>query len=170
MTRDRAPAIGAALALASLAVLVLIDITVPPDYFVLTAMFGLPPLVACSVVPARGTAAIGGLSTVAAVLSGVWNETIGDPQHTVRVLNVALVSAAAIVILLLCILRIPDTVFHSATVQAVSARAAHRAFRAGDFPGRTPSGRADQRAAGCGRVNVISAISEGAPKRFGGPQ
>lgn len=98
MTRDRAPAIGAALALASLAVLVLIDITVPPDYFVLTAMFGLPPLVACSVVPARGTAAIGGLSTVAAVLSGVWNETIGDPQHTVRVLNVALVSAAAIVI------------------------------------------------------------------------
>ena len=98
MTRDRAPAIGAALALAALVVLVVLDVTVPPDYFVLTAMFGLPPLIACSVVPARGTAAIGVLSTVAAILSGMWNHTIGDPQHTVRVVNVALVSAAAFAI------------------------------------------------------------------------
>ena len=82
MTSDRAPVVGAALALLALVALVVVDISVPPDYFILTAMFGIPPLVACSVVPARGTAAIGVMSTVAAVLSGVWNQTIGEPQHT----------------------------------------------------------------------------------------
>jgi phosphoserine phosphatase RsbU/P len=98
MTKDRVPAIGAALAVLLLAVLVVLDLLVPPDVAILTALFGLAPLVACAVVGARGTAAIGILSVAAALGSGAWNDTFGTAQHNVRLLNVALVSIAAVAI------------------------------------------------------------------------
>src|SRR6478736_4779081 len=98
MKRDTTQLVGAALALTTLAVLIVIDLSVPPDYAVLTAMFGLAPLVACAVVPARGTAAIALLAFAAAALSGTWNDTLGTAQHNVRLANVALVGAAAVAI------------------------------------------------------------------------
>ena len=98
MKRDTAQLVGAALALTTLAVLIVIDLSVPPDYAVLTAMFGLAPLVACAVVPARGTAALALLAFAAAVLSGTWNDTLGTAQQNVRLANVALVGAAAVAI------------------------------------------------------------------------
>ena len=58
MTRDRTQLVGAALALLVLALLVVLDLSIPPDYAILTPMFGLAPLIACAVVPARGTAAV----------------------------------------------------------------------------------------------------------------
>ena len=98
MTRDRGPLIGAGLALLVLVTLVAADLSISAEYAVLAALFGLSPLIACAVVPAAGTAAIGALAISAALASGWWNGTSGDAQHSVRVINVVLVSAAAVAI------------------------------------------------------------------------
>ena len=98
MIKDRVAAIGAALALLVLLVLVALDMSMPPDFASLTALFGLAPLIACAVVPPRETAAIGILTVGVALASGAWNDTFGTAQHNVRVINVLLVSAAAVAI------------------------------------------------------------------------
>ncbi len=98
MTRDRTQMFGAGLALLVLVLLVLLDATIPPQYAILTALFGLAPLIACAVVSAAGTAVIAGLAVLAAALSGSWNDTFGTPQQNVRLINVFLVSAAAVTI------------------------------------------------------------------------
>ena len=85
---ERAQVVGAALAALMLGLLVVLDLMIPPDYAVLTALFGLVPLIACAVVPAWGTAGFAVVALSAAVASGVWNDTLWTPQHTVRVLNV----------------------------------------------------------------------------------
>jgi len=98
MTRDRTQMFGAGLALLVLMLLVLVDVTIPAEYAILTALFGLAPLIACAVVPAGGTAVIASLAVLAAALSGSWNDTFGTPQENVRLINVVLVSAAAVTI------------------------------------------------------------------------
>ena len=98
MTRDRTQVFGAGLALLVLVLLVILDATIPPQYAILTVLFGLAPLIACAVVPARGTAVIAGLAMLAAAISGTWNETFGTAQHNIRLLNVVLVSLAAVTI------------------------------------------------------------------------
>jgi serine phosphatase RsbU (regulator of sigma subunit) len=98
MTRDRVPLFGAGLALTVLALLVVVDTSIPPDYAVLTSLFGLAPLIACAVVPVAGTAGIGALAVGAAVASGGWNDNMGTAQQTVRILDVVMVSAAAVAI------------------------------------------------------------------------
>jgi serine phosphatase RsbU (regulator of sigma subunit) len=98
MTRDRTQVVGAALAVLVLALLIVLDLSMSPDVVILTALFGLPPLIACAVVPASGTAAIAVLATLAAELSGAWNDALGTAQHNVRLLNVVLVGAAAVAI------------------------------------------------------------------------
>jgi serine phosphatase RsbU (regulator of sigma subunit) len=98
MTRDRTQAIGAALALVVLAVLIGLDLAIAPDVAILTALFGVAPLIACAVVPVRGTALIGLLAFAAAVLSGTWNDSMGTAQQNVRIVNVVLVGIAAIAI------------------------------------------------------------------------
>jgi serine phosphatase RsbU (regulator of sigma subunit) len=98
MTRDRVPLLGAGLALTVLALLVVVDTSIPPDYVVLTSLFGLAPLIACAVVAAPGTAGIGALAIGAAFASGGWNDTMGTAQQTVRILDVVMVSAAAVAI------------------------------------------------------------------------
>ena len=65
-TPERVQALGAALALLVLVLLVVLDLWIPPDYAVLTALFALAPLIACAVVPVRGTALIAGLAASAA--------------------------------------------------------------------------------------------------------
>ena len=98
MTRDRTQVFGAGLALLVLVLLVILDATIPPQYAILTGLFGLAPLIACAVVPTRGTAVIAGLALLAAAVSGTWNETFGTAQHNIRLLNVILVSLAAVTI------------------------------------------------------------------------
>jgi len=98
MMRDRAQVVGAVLAALVLGLLVVLDLMIPPDYAVLTALFGLVPLIACAVVPAWGTAGFAVVALAAAVASGVWNDTLWTPQHTVRVINVLLVGGMAVVI------------------------------------------------------------------------
>ena len=50
MTRDRTQVFGAGLALLVLVLLVFLDATIPPQYAILTGLFGLAPLIACAVV------------------------------------------------------------------------------------------------------------------------
>ena len=96
--RDNTQRAGSALALLALALMVVLDLAIPPDYAILTSLFGLAPLIACAVVSPRGTAVIAALAIVAAILSGVWNDTLGTAQHNVRLLNVVLVGVAAVAI------------------------------------------------------------------------
>ena len=91
--RDRAQVVGATLAALVLGLLVVLDLTIPPDYAVLTAMFGLVPLIACAVVPAWGTAGFAVVALAAAVASGVWNDTLGSP-HTPSARSTSCWSAA----------------------------------------------------------------------------
>jgi sigma-B regulation protein RsbU (phosphoserine phosphatase) len=98
MTRDRTQLIGAAVAYVVLVVLVVLDLAVPADTAVLTSLFGIAPLIACAVVPARGTAMIAVAATVAAVASGWWDDNIGTAQQNVRLVNAFLVAVAAVAI------------------------------------------------------------------------
>ena len=98
MTKDRTAALGAVLAVCVLLTLMVIDLFIPPTVAILTTLFVLAPLIACAVVPPRGTALIGALTFVAALASGAWNDTLGTAQHNVRLLTVALTSAAAVAI------------------------------------------------------------------------
>jgi phosphoserine phosphatase RsbU/P len=98
MVQDRTQLVGAALALGVLAALIGLDLVIPSQDGVLTTLFALAPLIACTIVPATGTAAIGTLVVFAAAASGWWNDTLGTPQQSIRVLTVVLVSAAAVVI------------------------------------------------------------------------
>ena len=95
--RDRASVLGAVLAVLVLGLLVVVDASLG-ERVILTPMYGLAPLIACAVVPPAGTAVIGVLAVIASVASGSWNDTFGQAQHNVRVLNVLLVSAAAVTI------------------------------------------------------------------------
>ena len=98
LIRDRVAAFGATLALVLLVLLVLLDLSIAPSIVILTDLFALAPLIACAVVPPYGTAAIAVLTFGVAVASGVWNDAFGTAQQNVRLLDVALVSGAAVVI------------------------------------------------------------------------
>jgi phosphoserine phosphatase RsbU/P len=98
MPRDRTQTVGAALALLVLVLLVGVDAAIPSNDVIITVLFGLAPLIACAVVPAAGTAVIAGLAVLAAALSGLWNATYGTAQHNIRLVDVILVSAAAVAI------------------------------------------------------------------------
>ena len=96
MKVDRTSLVGVGLATSLIVLLVAIDVSIPPEYAVLTSLFGIAPLIACAVVPAGGTAVIAVVALAAAVASGYWNETLGTPQHYIRLLNVTLVGGAAV--------------------------------------------------------------------------
>ena len=98
MRRDSIQLAGTVLALLVLCGLVLLDLVIPPEYAILSVLFALAPLLACAVVPARGTASIAGMALAATIASGVWNDTFGTPQQAVRIIDVALVGATAVAI------------------------------------------------------------------------
>jgi serine phosphatase RsbU (regulator of sigma subunit) len=98
MARERVQALGTGLAVLVLVLLVLLDAASPPDVAVRTSMFCLSPLSACAVAPPRQTTVIAGLAVAVAVLSGLWNDTLGTAQQSIRVLDVILVSTAAVAI------------------------------------------------------------------------
>src|ERR687890_208294 len=89
---------GAALAALTLLVLVLVDIVTTDVTVALSPLFALAPLIACAVLPAARTAAFAAAAFAAAVASGVWNGNADDPQHLVRLVDVALIGGAAVVV------------------------------------------------------------------------
>lgn len=89
---------GAILAAMTLVVMVLLDVAFFSEAVSLAPLFVLAPLIACAVLPAEPTAAFAVAAFVAAVGSGVWNENSGSPQQIVRLVDVALVGTAAVLV------------------------------------------------------------------------
>ena len=65
---------------------------------VLTPLFAIAPLIACAVWSGALTAAFAVLAVTLAAVAGVWDGSWGEPQEVVRLPNVALVGAAAVVL------------------------------------------------------------------------
>ena len=99
MKSEQAPQLlGAALAIVWLVVLVAVDIAIPDGQLVLASFFSLAPLIACALLPPAPTGAVAAVAVGLAVLSGVWDGTWGQGQQTVRILDVAVISAAAVIV------------------------------------------------------------------------
>jgi hypothetical protein len=99
MSNDRsAQALGGGLAALWLAALIAVDLAIPGTTVVLSPLFALAPLIACAVLPAQATAAVAAAAVTATIVSGWWNHTWGSPQHLVRIADVLLISAAAVII------------------------------------------------------------------------
>ena len=64
----------------------------------MSPLFALAPLIACATLPAARTAVFAVAAFAAAVGSGIWNDNSGSPQHLVRLIDVALIGAAAVVV------------------------------------------------------------------------
>ncbi len=96
--RAGASTIGAALAAATLAVLVIVDIVTPDDTVSLALLFALSPLIACAVLPPGPTAGFAFVAFLAAASSGLWNDNVDSPQQVVRLVDVGLIGAASIAI------------------------------------------------------------------------
>ena len=99
MTSERAAQVlGAGLATACLVTLVVIDIAIPRGTVVLAPLFALAPLIACAVLSARATAVFAAAAVAMAVASGWWDVTWGSAQQVVRIIDVILISGAAVVV------------------------------------------------------------------------
>ena len=96
--RTRASRVGAALAALVLVLLVLLDLAISEESITVAPLFALAPLIACAVLPGGHTAAFAAVAFAAALGSGVWNGTSGDAQQLVRLLDVALIGGAAVVV------------------------------------------------------------------------
>jgi serine phosphatase RsbU (regulator of sigma subunit) len=92
----RAQLVGAGAAtLWLVAVLTVEAATRNPD-FVPSMLYALAPLIACSVLPASLTAVYGLVAVALTAISSLWNQSWASQQMWVRVVDVALVSGAAI--------------------------------------------------------------------------
>lgn len=89
--------VGAVLATVWLVSLTVVDVLAPGHTIVLTPLFGLAPLIACAVLTALPTAGFGAAAVALAVASSTWDKYWG-PQQVVRVIDVTLVSAAAVLV------------------------------------------------------------------------
>ena len=97
MTNAGAARLGATLAVVWLLVLAVADLfvesNISPD-----PLFALAPLAAAAVMSARATAGFAAAAVALVVLSGLYNQTWGEAQQWVRLVDVVLVGAAAVVI------------------------------------------------------------------------
>lgn len=89
---------GSAIAAATLLVLVVLDLSTPASTVSLAPLFALSPLIACAVLPAGRTAGFAAAAFAAGAASGVWNDNFATAQNVVRLLDLALVGAAAVVV------------------------------------------------------------------------
>ncbi len=98
MPRDRTELTGFVLAVVWLVGVVVLDLATARPTFVLTALLAIAPLIACAVLPVAGTAVFAAAAVGLAVASGAWNETWGTAQQVIRIVDVTLVSAAAVTV------------------------------------------------------------------------
>ena len=94
---DRAASTGALLATTWLLAIFVLDVVLPPTV-VLDPLLAIAPLIACSVLSVRATAGFGCAAVGLLAWSGWWNHTWGTAQQWIRLLDVALVSGAAVLI------------------------------------------------------------------------
>ena len=96
-TWDRSQVIGTVMAAVWLVGFTLVDLA-SPGSIVLAPLFALSPLIASAVLPGLPTAVFGVLALVLSIGSGWWSDTWDDPQQVIRVVDVALVSSAAVLV------------------------------------------------------------------------
>lgn len=75
---------------------VLVDV-LTPDTLRLASLYAIAPVIACAALSPAITAVYAGFAVALAVLSGYWNDVAGDLQQDVRITDVVLVSAAAVI-------------------------------------------------------------------------
>lgn len=90
--------LGSVLAALWLVVLVAADVVTARPTFALAPLFALSPLIACAVLSARATSGFAIAAACSAVASGSWNGTSGTAQQTIRIVDVALIGVAAVII------------------------------------------------------------------------
>ncbi|MDF2143720.1 PP2C family protein-serine/threonine phosphatase [Knoellia sp. p5-6-4] len=95
---DRGTRTGVLVACVWLVVLVLVDLAVRSPSVNFSPLYALAPLSACAVLPAAMTATFAAAALGLTAASHAWNEQWGEPQMWVRLLDVALVGAAAVAI------------------------------------------------------------------------
>ncbi len=97
-TERRRQLLGAAAAAAWLVLVVVLDASTPRPTLVLTDLFALAPLIACTTLPPLPTAGFAVTAFAFAVASGSWNHTWGTTQQAVRLLDVLLICAGSVVV------------------------------------------------------------------------
>jgi hypothetical protein len=97
LASERTAVVAALLAAGWLLVLLVLDIALPASV-VPDTLFAIAPLIACSVLSPRVTAGFGGAAVLLLVWSGWWNDTWDTPQQWIRMLDVVLVSLAAVLV------------------------------------------------------------------------
>jgi hypothetical protein len=96
-TSDRLTATVAVVAVAWLAAIAIWGLALP-NTVVPDTLFAVAPLMACSVLSPRATAYLAAAAVLLVLGSGVWNGSLDSAQQWIRVLDVVLVSSAAVVI------------------------------------------------------------------------
>ncbi len=94
----RGPALGAALAAAWLLAVVVVDLTVTTPDVALAIFFAVPPLIASAVLPAVATAGYAAVAVALTTVAGSWEHTWGSAQYYLRIADVTVVSALAVVV------------------------------------------------------------------------
>lgn len=94
---DRLAAAVAVVAIAWLAAIAILGLALP-NTVVPDTLFAVAPLIACSVLSPRVTANFASAAILLVVGSGLWNDSLGSAQQWIRVLDVVLVSSAAVVL------------------------------------------------------------------------
>jgi sigma-B regulation protein RsbU (phosphoserine phosphatase) len=97
-TEERRRLLGAIVAMVWLVVLVVVDVAVTDPTLSLAPLFAIAPLIACAVLPAGPTAVFGVAALLLAAGSNQWNAARGTPQVWVRLVDIFLVSAAAVMV------------------------------------------------------------------------
>ena len=95
-SRDRGRWIGASVAAVWLVVVLLVDVATASDTLALAVLYAISPLIACSVLPTGPTAGYAVAAVVLAIGSNAWGGEWDTAQMWVRVIDVTLVSAAAV--------------------------------------------------------------------------
>lgn len=96
-TMERSTRLGAGLATAWLLLAVVLDVAISNE-IVLSPLYAISPLIASTVLRPPVTAGFATVALGLTVVSAEWNHTWGSAQHLVRILDVALVGGAAVLI------------------------------------------------------------------------
>ena len=97
LSADRAARAAGLLAAGWLLAVLVVDLAVPPSV-VPDTLLAMAPLIACSVLSPRVTALFGFAAVILLIWSGWYNDTWGTAQQWIRLLDVILVSGAAVVV------------------------------------------------------------------------
>jgi serine phosphatase RsbU (regulator of sigma subunit) len=94
MSERRHERLGLAAALATLALIVVLDAALGSDVRI-SGIFSMAAVVASATTSVRSTAAVGALAVALAALSGLWNQNLGDTDWAVRLVLAAALAAVA---------------------------------------------------------------------------